>query len=112
MPTQAQFNTTAPSGSDQHWIVPASTGAPVLILSASQEQRAHASIFNDAVGTLFLKFGSDAGMGASGSAQIYDVKLTSASYYEIPKPVWQGEIWGIWDTAGGWARVMQVGTDK
>ena len=99
------FNTCAPSGSDQHWLV-ASTPASVLILSASQEQRAHASIFNDSIGTLFLRFGGNALINATGS---YDVKLTSGSYYELPKPIWEGEIWGAWDAAGGFARVLQIG---
>lgn len=109
MASQAQFNTTAPSGSDQHWKVPAAT-APTLILSASQEQRSHASIFNDAGGSLYITFGGGAPQALSVTGT-YDVKLTSASYYELPKPAYQGEIWGIWDAAGGWARVLQLGRD-
>lgn len=108
MASQAQFNTTAPSGSDAHWVVP-SSGTPILILSASQEQRVHASVFNDSSNSLFLKFGSDANMGIAGASTIYDVKLTSGSYYELPKPIWEGEIWGAWDAVGGWARVLQLG---
>ena len=108
MASHPQFNTTAPSGSNNHWIV-AGSATPVLILSASQEQRAHASVFNDANASLFLKFGSNKNMGMSGSAQIYDVKVTSGSYFELPKPIWQGEVWGVWDVATGWARVLQLG---
>ena len=110
MASQSQFNTTATSGSDARWIVAASQTA-VLILSSSQDQRVHASIFNDSAASLFIKFGSDVSLGNSGSAQIYDLKITSASYFELPKPIYQGDIWGLWDATGGWARVLQLGRD-
>jgi hypothetical protein len=112
MASEAQFNTTAVSGSDQHWLV-ASTVSTTLILSASQEQRSHASIFNDSPATLYLKFGSDSSM-ATGSSGVWDVKLTSGTYFELPKPEWQGEVWGSWDSgsAGGFARVLQLGTPR
>lgn len=111
MASHAQFNTTATSGSDAHWTVPSTTSGPVLIMSASQDQRVHGSVYNDSPGSLYLKFGSDVNMGVSGSAQIYDVKMTSGSYFELPKPAYQGEVWGLWDLIGGWARVLQVGRD-
>lgn len=111
MSTPAQFATTAVSGSDQHYKV-AGVTAPVLILSASQDQRVHASIFNDAVGSLYITFGGG-GVGSLSVSGTYDVKITSASYYELPRqPIYQGEIWGIWDAAGGWARVLQLGGPK
>lgn len=106
MSSQAQFNTTAVSGSDIHSRVPAST-TPQLILSASQEVRVFASIFNDSPNTLYLNYGGSA-MG-TGSAQQWDLKLTSGVLYELPKPIYQGEIWGAWDTAAGFARVLQLG---
>ncbi len=112
MASQAQFNTTAPSGSDQHWKVPSNTQKQ-LILSSSQEQRAHASIFNNANGTLFLKYGDNTGIAVSGATGLYDVKMASGAYYELPKPMWQGDIWGVWDLdqAGGFAHVLQLGRD-
>jgi hypothetical protein len=108
MASQAQFTTVAPSGSDQHWRVPASTSAQ-LILSASQDGRVHGSIFNDSGATLFLSFG---GSNVAVVGQ-FDVKITSASYFELPKPaVYQGEIWGVWDATGGWAHVLHLGVPK
>ncbi len=108
MASQAQMNTTSVSGSDSHWRVAASL-SPVLILSASQEQRVFATIFNDAVGSLYLQYGGNVGMANTGSAGMYDVKLTSGTYYEIAKPIWEGEIWGVWDAVPGFARVLQLG---
>lgn len=117
MSSQSAFNTISPSGSDGHWKVVGAV-SPVLILSASQEQRAHASIFNDANASLYLVYGiGGSGFAAGVLASLsptgsFDVKLTSGSYYELPKPIWQGEIWGIWDSATGWAHVLQLGAGK
>ena len=110
MSSESQFLTTAPSGSDNHWKV-AGVTTQTLILSASQDVRSHASIFNDAVGSLYITFGAG-GVGSLSVTGTYDVKITSASYYEFPKPIYEGEVWGIWDVAGGWARVMQLGVAK
>jgi hypothetical protein len=109
MSTPGAFNTTAPSGSDSHWKV-AGTTAPQLLLSSSRDARSHASIYNDAQGSLYITFGGGA-VNALSVTGTFDVKLTSGSYYELPKPIWTGEIWGIWDTAGGWARIFSVGID-
>lgn len=107
---EADYDTVSPSGSDEHWRVPTNT-TKQLILSASQDARAHASIFNNSTATLYLKFGNNVGMSVSGAVGIYDVKLTSASYYEMPKPIWQGEVWGVWDAdvAGGFAMILSLG---
>lgn len=105
MSTPGAFNTVSPSGSDAHWKIAATT-SPVLILSASQEERAHASIFNNSANSLYLKYGSVNGLGVTG---LYTVKLTSGSYFEMPKPPYQGEVWGLWDATGGWAMVTELG---
>jgi len=104
------FLGTSPSGSDAHWKVPQNSTRQ-LILSSSQDVRAHASIFNHSVGALYLKFGSNLGMAVSGGLGLFDVRLSSGSYFELPKPVWQGEVWGVWDAdlPAGSAMVMQVG---
>jgi len=107
MSTIAQFSTTSTSGSDSHYKVAAST-APVLILSSSQDVRVHASIFNDSVASLYITFGPG-GVSNLSVTGTYDVKISSASYFELPKPIYEGEVWGIWDAAGGWARILQLG---
>lgn len=104
------FLATSPSGSDAHWRVPQNSTRQ-LILSSSTDVRAHASIFNHSAATLHLKFGSNVGMAVSGGAGLFDVKLASGSYYELPKPMFQGEIWGVWDAdlPAGFAMVLQLG---
>ncbi len=108
MGTPAAFNTVSPSGSDSHWRVAVST-TPQLLLSASQDERAYGSIFNHSNGSLYLKFGSNAGLASSGSVPFFDAKVTSGTLYELPKPTWQGEVWGAWDVAAGWALVCELG---
>ncbi len=109
MGSEAQFLTTAPSGSDSHWLVGAAVTSN-LILSSSQDQRVHASIFNDSPASLYLRFGGNVNVG-TGSAN-FDVKLTSGTYFELPKPIYEGEVWGAWDAASGWARVFSIGVPK
>lgn len=102
------YSSTSPSGSDAHWKVAAAT-APALILSASFD-RSHASIFNHSVNALYLRFGNGRvdQLSVTGA---FDVKVTSGSYYELPKPIWTGEVWGIWDAAGGSAMVLSLGKE-
>jgi hypothetical protein len=103
------FLGTSPSGSDSHWRVPQNS-APQLILSSSLDVRAHASVFNHSSAALYLKYGSNAGMAVSGGLGLFDVRLSSGSYYELPKPMWQGQIWGAWDAdASGFAMIVQLG---
>lgn len=109
MSTQSAYNTVSPSGSDSHWRVAGST-TPQLLLSASYDERARGSIFNHSIGSLYIKLGSGEGLASSGSAAFFDVKITSGSLYELPKPVWQGEVWGAWDApAGAVAMVNETG---
>ena len=109
MASMPQFNTVAVSGSDTHGTVAASSN-PVQIMGASQEQRAWGSIFNDSAQSLYLKFGNDLLVGITGSTQVFDVKVTSGSLYELKQPIYQGEIWGCWDgTPAGYARTLQLG---
>lgn len=110
MTTPAAYNTVSPSGSDVHWRVPSDT-RPKLIMSGSQNERSFGSIYNHCNSSLFLKHGSNVGMVASGGLGIFDVKLASGTLYQLPKPTWQGEIWGCWDSdaAIGFALVFESG---
>ncbi len=99
---ESDYETISPSGSDVHAAVP-NLGIGVLILSASFS-RAHASVFNHSNATLHLRFGSSASLPTA-----FDVKLTSGSYYELPKPIYTGPVYGAWDAAGGFALTLELG---
>ncbi len=90
----------AASGSALHWRVLAST-SPQVLLSASL-LRGHAAVYNHSTASLFLMFSSTPALND------FDVKLTSGAYYELPQPIYRGEVWGVWDVANGWAMVSSL----
>ena len=73
-----------------------------MLLSAS-DNRHHASIFNHVNASLFIGF-DHPGV----SVNSFDVKLGSGSYYELPRPIYTGQVWGIWDANGGVAMVTDM----
>lgn len=90
------------SGSNSHARVTGSNANATLLLSGSANGRIHASIFNHTVASLHL------GFGFQPSLTLFDVKLPSGSYFEVQRPIWRGEVWGIWDANGGVAMVHDV----
>lgn len=90
------------SGSFWRARVTGGSATAVLLLSAS-DTRIHASIYNHVNASLFVGF-DHPGVG-TGS---FDVKLTSGSFYELPRPVPRGRVFGIWDASGGVAMVYDV----
>lgn len=72
----------------------ASSGTNVTIL-ASNALRKQAMFFNDSTQALYLKLGTTA------TSSSYTVKMAAASYYELPQPIYTGEIDGIWVSANG-----------
>ncbi len=71
-------------------------------MSASRDQRAGGTIFNHSANSLYLKLGGS----PYPSVTNFDVKMSSGSYYEMLRPPYQGEIYGVWDATGGYAMVM------
>ncbi len=89
-----------PSGSASHWRV-ASATTPVLLLSAST-LRGFAAVFNHSAGPLYI------GLFGRPSVNDHDVAVASGSYYEIPRAVYRGEVYGVWGAADGWAMVTSL----
>lgn len=59
-------------------------------------------IFNDSTSILYLKY------GATASVSSYSVRMESGSYWEMPQPIFTGQIDGIWASANGAARVTEL----
>lgn len=57
------------------------------------------TVFNDSAAVLYLLFGTTA------STTSYTVQIPAGGYYEFPKPIYQGEVDGIWSSAAGNARL-------
>jgi hypothetical protein len=109
MSTEAAYNTVSPSGSDIHWRVAGTGDVPALLLSGSQDERARACIFNHSNAGLYIRFGGAANLKVSGSSPSFDLRIASGTLYELPRPIWQGEVWGAWDATGGWAMISETG---
>lgn len=92
-----------PVGRVTHSNVEASTEAVTLL--AANKNRLAASITNDAAeGSLYVK------LGAGASDASFMVKLGPEDYFELPQPVYPGEVTGIWSAAaeGDAARVTET----
>lgn len=59
-------------------------------------------IYNDSTATLYVKY------GASASAADCTVQVPAGGYYELPAPVYDGLVTGVWASANGAARCTEV----
>lgn len=91
---QAQNTTTTLSN--------VTSSASNVTLLAANTNRKTALFFNDSTANLFLKF------GATASATSFTVKMTPASFFEMPTPCYTGIIDGIWASANGACRVTEL----
>lgn len=72
-----------------------------VTLLASNASRKMAMIYNDSTSDLYVKLGTTA------STSSFTVKMVSQAYYELPIPVYTGQIDGIWTIAVGSARMTE-----
>lgn len=71
-------------------------------LAAANAGRLGFHLHNDSTAVLYLKFGTTASLTS------FTVKISSQTYYEMPFPIYQGRIDGIWDVANGSARLTEL----
>ena len=76
----------------------ASNGA----LVAANANRLGLLVFNDSSAVLYLKYGETA------STSSFTVKIAAGAYWEMPQPIYVGQIDGIWASANGAARVTEL----
>ncbi len=76
--------------------------SPTMILSSSLG-RTHASVFNHSNASIFLGYDFPA-VGTS----LFDIKLASGSYYELPRPIWRGALWAVADVAGAVVMLLDI----
>jgi hypothetical protein len=72
------------------------------ILLRGNDNRHGALFFNHSTAALFLKFGNGA------SVTDFTVKLSSGSYYEMPRPIHTGSITGVHDAAAGSVKITEL----
>ncbi len=71
-------------------------------LAVSNTKRVALSIYNASVNPLFMKLGNAA------STASYTLMMVASGYYELARPIYNGIITGIWQTANGNAYVSET----
>lgn len=78
------------------------TSTSDAILRAAHRGRKALTIWNDSAVALYVNF------GAAASATACVVKIAADGYYELPQPVYVGEIHGVLASSTGAARVTEI----
>lgn len=71
-------------------------------LFASNPEATARSIYNDSSAALYVKFGTTA------SSSSFVVKLNAGDLFEFPLPLYDGVVHGIWTSATGNARTLEL----
>ncbi len=77
------------------------SSASSMTLAASNSARKGLIIFNDSTSALYVRYGTPA------TTAIFTVKIAAGGYWEMPAPIYTGQVCGIWDSANGVARVTE-----
>lgn len=87
------------SGTDTITSVTAATASTTVL--AANTSRKGAVFFNDSTAILYLAF------AATASTTSYTVQIPPGGYYELPRPIRQAIITGIWSAANGSVKVTE-----
>lgn len=90
----------APASSSLTNVSAATSSTTLLSANAARKQ---AMVMNDSTANLYLGLTSSAV-----SVTSYTVKVAAGGFYEVPWPVWTGQVTGIWDAAAGTARITEL----
>lgn len=80
--------------------VPAS--ATAIVVAPANLLRRGLILWNDSTATLYIK------LGLAVSVTDFTWRLSSQSGYELPTPIYQGDITGLWDNATGALQVTEM----
>jgi hypothetical protein len=92
-----QFGTSRTSA-----VTNVTSAAADTTLLAANRNRIGVTVSNDSLSTLYLKYGTGA------SATSYTVRISSGGYWEMPPPIYTGQINGNWSAADGAARILEL----
>jgi len=72
-----------------------------VVLAGAQVKRTNLAIYNASTQPMYMKLGSGA------KATDFTLMMVGSGYYELPRPVYNGQITGVWVTANGFAMVSE-----
>jgi hypothetical protein len=101
-PINSEITSNIPTGATTSTSSSIASSSSNILLLASNTDRAGATIYNDSTSILYVKLGT----GCTTSS--FTCQLPPCSYYEVPTPVFQGEIDGFWATINGNARITEM----
>ena len=81
----------------------ASSASAVTLLAANTNRKG-ALIYNESTAVLYLGLCPV----ASVSTTNYTLQIAAGGYYELPAPVYTGELSGVWAAANGSARITEL----
>lgn len=73
-----------------------------VVLAGAQTKRVALSLYNASVNPLFMKFGSGA------KVTDFTLMMVASGYYEMARPIYNGQITGVWVTANGTCYVTET----
>lgn len=95
----AQRTSTPPTTSK---VVANVANVQLLAANPARKMALFQAITTAGAGTLFLK------LGIGATANDFSVQLVPGAYYEMPSPVWTGEIDGIWTNGVGAVQITEI----
>lgn len=102
MPGSSQGQIVRPVLSTVATLANVSGSASSVTLRAAATTRLGLLVYNDSTASLYLKY------GATASATSFTVFLGPTAYWEMPAPIYNGTVDGIWTAAAGNARVTEL----
>jgi hypothetical protein len=76
--------------------------ATAVTVAPANTFRRGAILWNDSTAACYIKFGSAAGVND------FTWRLATQSGYELPVPIYQGEISAIWEAANGGMQITEL----
>lgn len=73
-----------------------------VVLAPAQTKRVSLSIYNASANPLYMKHGSGA------KSTDFTLMMVSSGFYEVPRPIYNGQITGVWGTADGSVYVTET----
>ena len=95
-----QVDMGTPSTSSITSVSAVATSTQLLPYNAS---RKGGTFYNDSTNNLYLALTS-----GNATTSAYTVKIPAAGFFEIPFPIWQGQITGVWDGTNGAVRITEL----
>ena len=83
-------------------VTPVASTIGTVVLAASQPKRVALSIYNASIYPLYMKMGSGA------KSTDFTLMMVASGYYEMARPIYSGQLTGVWGTADGSAYITET----